>query len=47
MKKKIKSLFIIYTYSEGILLQENNGKQIPEESYTNIKNILLAVMDIK
>ena len=32
---KIKSRFIIYADFESILVPENNGKQKPEESYTN------------
>ena len=28
-------MFIIYAYFESILVPENNGKQNPEESYTN------------
>ena len=33
--RKIKSLFIIYTDFESILMPEDNGKQNPKESYTN------------
>ena len=35
---------MIYADFESILVPEDNGKQNPEESYTNIKNMLLAVM---
>ena len=36
---------MIYVDFENILVPGDNGKQNPEESYTNnIKNILLAVM---
>ena len=34
-ERKIKSLFLIYTDFESILVREDNGKQNPEESYTN------------
>ena len=34
-ERKIKSLFIIYADFKSILVPENNGKQNPEESYTN------------
>ena len=34
-ERKIKSLFIIYASCESILVLENNGKQNPEEFYTN------------
>ena len=34
-ERKIKSPFIIYADFESILVLENNGKQNPEESYTN------------
>ena len=34
-ERKIKSPFIIYADSENIFEQENNGKQNPEEFYTN------------
>ena len=34
-KKKIKLPFIIYADFESILVPEDNGKQNPEESYTN------------
>ena len=33
--RKIKSAFIIYADFESILVQEDNGKQKPNESYTN------------
>ena len=33
--RKIKSLFMIYADFESILLPEGNGKQNPNESYTN------------
>ena len=33
-ERKIKSRFIIYEF-ESILVSENNGKQNPEETYTN------------
>ena len=51
-ERKIKSPSMIYADFEIILVTEDNGKQNPEESYTNIKNlsyiknILLAVMTI-
>ena len=51
-ERKIKSLSIIYADFEIILVTKDNGKQNPEGSYTNIKNlsyiknILLAVMTI-
>ena len=32
--RKVKSLFIIYADFESILMSEYNGKQNPEESYT-------------
>ena len=41
--QKIKPPFIIYGDFKSILVLENNGKQKPEESYTNI---LLAVTAI-
>ena len=34
-KRKIKSLFMIYADFESILVPEDNGKQNPNESYTN------------
>ena len=34
-KRKIKSPFMIYVDFESILLPEDNGKQNPNESYTN------------
>ena len=34
-ERKIKSPFIIYADFESILVPEENGKQNPEESYTN------------
>ena len=34
-ERKIKLLFIIYAAFESILVPNNNGKQNPEESYTN------------
>ena len=39
---------IIYADFESILVREDNGKEIPKESYiqTNIKNVLLAVTTI-
>ena len=33
--RKIKSAFMIYADFESILVQEYNGKQKPNESYTN------------
>ena len=33
-ERKIKSPFIIYADFESILVPEDNGKQIPAESYT-------------
>ena len=44
LERKVKSPFMIYADFESILVPEDNGKQNPEESYTNIKNMLLAVM---
>ena len=42
---KIRSPFIIYADLESNLVPEDNGKQNPEESYTNnIKNILFVVI---
>ena len=44
-ERKIKSLFMIYTDFESILVLEDNGKQIQMSlMQTNIKNILDAVM---
>ena len=34
-ERKIKSPFMIYTDFESVLFTEDNGKQNPEESYTN------------
>ena len=34
-RTKIKSLFFIYIDFESILVAESNGKQNPDESYTN------------
>ena len=34
-ERKIKSLFTVYVDFESILLPEDNGKQNPNESYTN------------
>ena len=34
-ERKIKSSFMIYTDFESIPVPENNGKQSPDESYTN------------
>ena len=34
-ERKIKSPFMTYAYFESILVLENNGKQNPNESYTN------------
>ena len=46
-ERKTKLLFIIYAAFESILVPNNNGKQNPEESYTNkYQNILLAAMDM-
>ena len=40
-EREIKLLFIIYADFECILVLEDNGKQIPEVSYTNkTKNML-------
>ena len=33
---KIKSPFMIYADFESVLVPENNGRQNPEESYTNM-----------
>ena len=46
-ERKIKSPFMIYADFESILVPEDNGKQNPEESYTNkYRNMLLAVIAI-
>ena len=45
-ERKVKSPFMIYADFESILVPEDNGKQNPEESFTNIKNTLLATMTI-
>ena len=43
----MKSSFMIYANFENILAPEDNGKQIPEESYTNKdQKHLLAVTAI-
>ena len=34
-ERKVKSPFIIYVDFESILVPEDNGKQNPNESYTN------------
>ena len=34
-ERKVKSPFLIYADSESTLVPENNGKQNPDESYTN------------
>ena len=34
-ERKIKSSFMIYPNFESILVSEDNGKQNPDESYTN------------
>ena len=34
-ERKIKSLFLIYADFESILVPQSNGKQNPNESYTN------------
>ena len=34
-ERKIKSAFMIYADFEGILVPEDNGKQTPNDSYTN------------
>ena len=34
-ERKIKSPFMIYANFESILVPEDNGKQYPEESYTD------------
>ena len=41
-ERKIKSPFVIYADCESILVPENNGKQNPEESYTNRYQKLIA-----
>ena len=47
IKKRIKSLFIIYADFESILILEHNKKQNPSKSYANkYQKILLAVLDI-
>lgn len=47
MKWKIKSSSIIYTDFKIILIPEDNGKQNPDESYTNKhQEHLLTVMAI-
>ena len=35
IERKIKSPFLIYADFESILVPQNNGKQNPNESYTN------------
>ena len=49
-ERKIASPFLIYADFESILVPENNGKQDPEDCYTNklhcLHNIMLPVMDI-
>ena len=35
LERKIISPFMIYADSESILVPEDNGKQNPNESYTN------------
>ena len=46
-ERKIKPPFMIYRDFESILGPEDNGKQNPDESYTNkYQNMLLAVMAI-
>ena len=46
-ERKIKSPFMIYADFESILIPEDNGKQNPEESYTNkYQKMLLLVMAI-
>ena len=43
--RKIKPSFMIYTDFESILEPKNNGKQNPDDFYTNkYQNMLLAVM---
>ena len=45
--RKIKSPFIIHADFESILMPEDNGKQNPEESYTNkYQKHVLALMAI-
>ena len=34
-ENKIKSPFLIYADFKSVLVPENNGKQSPDESYTN------------
>ena len=41
LKRKVKSRFMIYVDFES-----KNGNKNPNESYTNIKNMLLVVMVI-
>ena len=41
-ERKIKSPFMIYADFESTLLPENNGKQNPNESYTNKYQIHVA-----
>ena len=36
-ERKIKSLFMIYTYFESILVLQNNWKQNPDESYSSLQ----------
>ena len=46
-ERKIKSPFIIYADFESILVPEDNWRHIQKSlMQTNIKNILLAVIDI-
>ena len=45
-KRKIKSPFMIYADFESTLVPEDNGKQHPDESYTNKYKKHVAVMSI-
>ena len=47
-ERKIKSTFMIYVGFETILLPEDNGKQNPNESYTNkYQNHIVCSYDYK
>ena len=44
-KRKIKPSFLIHANFESILVPEDNGKQNPNDSYTNkYQNMLLLVV---
>ena len=43
--RKIKSLFMIHGEFESILVPKNNGKQNPDESYTN--NVKISSINVE